>query len=128
MVLAIQPHRVRRLIDFVIVCLILATVIELLVYLIDVAIGATGTILIGLLALYANWMAGRAVDGNWKYYLWRLLPVCFLVGVPLVSYLTSDKVDIIDWMLFVRLVVGLVIPVAVLVYVDRWLVMMAADR
>ena len=117
----IRPQTIKQLLTLAIACLILAYVLELLIYLVDVAIGVSGTVVIGVLALYANWRAGKSVDSNWTYYMWRLIPITLLAGVPAFSFFFSDQIGVIDWLLVTRLLFGLILPIFILLYVERWI-------
>ena len=117
----IQPHTIKQLLTLVIACLIAANVLELLIYLVDVAAGVLGTIVIGVLALFANWRAGQAVESNLKYYMWRLVPVTLLAGVPVISFFLFEQTSVIDWLLIIRLLIGLILPILILLYVERWI-------
>lgn len=116
----LSAERLHQLIVVAMVALVSAQLIELLTFLFDAAIGLLGGLLGFALLVFGNWKAsqliGKAGPG---YYIWRSLPFLVIFLLPfLASFFIDLSFDFGFWILLVRLFLGLIVPLAILAYLD----------
>jgi hypothetical protein len=118
--MTLSKQRLHQLILIAIIALVSAQVIELLTYLFDAAIGMLGGLLGFALLAFANWKASQMISKvGLVYYVWRALPMLILFVLPfLASYFIDFSMNFSFWILLLRLFLELIIPLAVLLYLD----------
>jgi hypothetical protein len=118
--MTLSKQRLHQLILIAIIALVSAQVIELLTYIFDAVIGMLGGLIGFALLAFANWKASQMISKvGLVYYVWRALPMLILFVLPfLASYFIDFSMDFSFWILLLRLFLALIIPLAVLLYLD----------
>ena len=116
----LSTERLHQLIVVAMVALVSAQLIELLTFLFDAAIGLLGGLLGFALLAFGNWKASQLIGkAGPSYYVWRSLPFLVIFLLPfLASFFIDLSFDFGFWILILRLFLGLLIPLAVLAYLD----------
>jgi hypothetical protein len=116
----LSTERLHQLIVVAMVALVSAQLIELLTFLFDAAIGLLGGLLGFALLAFGNWKASQLIGkAGPSYYVWRSLPFLVIFLLPfLASFFIDLSFDFVFWILILRLFLGLLIPLAVLAYLD----------
>lgn len=106
----------QAVISLVIVSLIVAYLVRLLTSLMGVVGSAVTGALAGAVLMLANYQATRFLAKDWRYYLWRLVPLLILVVGPVAWWWWREE-GAVDWIFWLDVGAGLLLPVLLLVYV-----------